>query len=159
MMAGRTDATELYRAVYDGAMRVYLNRFLNTPPAPVPEPGDVDRDPALVREDLLETFDVEGEVNRATELASEHFDAGGDPGDLKRTLGRALLREDAGFHTLQSVEAGFRQFDLAETDRQRRLALLAPTRYMAAHFPTRRENEQTYTIAARLHRGEKIHED
>ncbi|MFB6183531.1 MAG: Rieske 2Fe-2S domain-containing protein, partial [Haloarculaceae archaeon] len=96
----RTDATELYRAVYDGAMRVYLNRFLNTPPAPTPEPGDSGRDPATIREELLETFDVEGEVNRATELASEHFDAGGDPAALKRTLGTGLLREDAGFHTL-----------------------------------------------------------
>ncbi|MFB6183637.1 MAG: Rieske (2Fe-2S) protein, partial [Haloarculaceae archaeon] len=76
----------------------------------------------------------------------------------KRTLGTGLLREDAGFHTLQSVEAGFRQFDRADREETRRLALLAPARYMAAHFPTRRENEQTYTIAARLHRGEKIHE-
>jgi hypothetical protein len=29
------------------------------------------------------------------------------------------LREDATFHTFQNVEAGFRQFSLADTDRER----------------------------------------
>jgi hypothetical protein len=29
---------------------------------------------------------------------------------------------------------------------------------MAAHFPTRREDEQTFEIAQRLFRGESIHE-
>jgi hypothetical protein len=157
-LTGRTATPELYRAVYDGAMRVYLNRFLNTPPAPIPDPTESAREPETIRSALLETFDVEGEVNRATELAAEHFEVGGDPADLVRTLGHALLREDAGFHTLQAVEAGVRQFDRSDSPERRRLALLAPTRYMAAHFPTRRENEQTFTIAARLHRGERIHE-
>ncbi|MEA5386078.1 Rieske (2Fe-2S) protein [Haloarculaceae archaeon H-GB11] len=158
-MARRTDADELYRAVYDGAMRVYLNRFLNMPSAPIPEPSETDRDPETIRAALLETFDVEGEVDRATKLAGEYLDAGGDPAVLMESLGHALLREDAGFHTLQAVEAGFRQFDRSDSETRRRLAVLAPTRYMAAHFPTRRENEQTFTIAARLHRGERIHEN
>jgi hypothetical protein len=35
---------------------------------------------------------------------------------------------------------------------------MAPARYMAAHFPTRREAEQTFSIATRLHRGERLHE-
>ena len=156
----RTDADELYRGAYDAAMSVYLDRFLNTPPAPVPEAGegDTDGDPAAIREELLACFDQEGEVNRAVRLASNHFDAGGDPDALRATMGEGLLREDAGFHTLQSVEAGFAQFDRATTERERRLALLAPVRYMGAHFPTRREHEQTFSIAARLQRGERIHE-
>jgi nitrite reductase/ring-hydroxylating ferredoxin subunit len=169
----RTDAVDLYRGVFDAAMSVYLDRFLNTPPAPVPEPGSNEsgRDPDAVLEALLGTFDVEGEVNEAGRLVGEFFDCGGDPVALKRALGGALLREDAGFHTLQNVEAAFRQFDLAtertadgsdgtesELDRRRRLPLIATARYMAAHFPTRREAEQTFTIAARLNRGEAIHE-
>jgi len=156
----RTDAVELYRGCFDGAMSVYLDRFLNSPRAPLPEPGDGDasRDPAAVREDLLSCFDEQGGVNRAGRLVGEHFDAGGDPEDLKRTLGRGLLREDAGFHTLQSVEAGFRRFEAVDDEFGRRLALIAPARYMAAHFPTRRENEQTFSIATRLHRGERLHE-
>jgi nitrite reductase/ring-hydroxylating ferredoxin subunit len=175
----KTDAVELYRGCFDGAMSVYLDRFLNQPRAPLPDPapGDVDRDPAAIREELLACFDEQGQVNRAARLVSEHFNAGGDSAALKRTLGRGLLREDADFHTLQNLEAGFRRFDAvgsrpaggrpaAESDSpagesesfERRIALMAPARYMAAHFPTRREGEQTFSIATRLHRGERLHE-
>nr|WP_276413579.1 hypothetical protein [Halomicroarcula sp. XH51] len=85
----------------------------------------------------------------------------GRPADLslKRTFGEGLLREDSSFHTLQNVEAAFRQSDHAESDRERRVPLIATARYMAAHFPTRREREQTFTIAHRLFRGEQIHGD
>ncbi|MFC6938938.1 Rieske (2Fe-2S) protein [Salinirubellus sp. GCM10025818] len=156
----RTDAVELYRGCFDGAMSVYLDRFLNSPRAPMPSPGESDstRDPAEVREDLLSCFDEQGKVNRAATLVHEHFDVGGDPGDLKRTLGRGLLREDADFHTLQNLEAAFRRFEAVEEDEARRMALVAPARYMAAHSPTRREAEQTFSIATRLHRGERLHE-
>ena len=156
--AGRTGTTALYRGCFDGAMSVYLDRFLNTPRAPLPDPGDSDRDPRAIRGELLETFDEQGQVNRAARLVSEHFDAGGDPADLKRVLGRGLLREDAGFHTLQNVEAAFQRFDAVEDDREKRIPLMATARYMAAHFPTRRRNEQTFSIATRLHRGERLHE-
>jgi nitrite reductase/ring-hydroxylating ferredoxin subunit len=156
--ARRTDAPELYRGALDAALSVYLDRFLNMPAAPVPGPDDSARDPAAVRADLLDTFDEEGRVNDAARLVGEHFDAGGEPAGLVRTLGEGLLREDANFHTLQSFEAGVQQFRLARDDAERRVALTAPARYMAAHFPTRREREQTFTIAARLHRGERIHE-
>lgn len=157
-MARRTDAAEVYRGCIDAAMSVYLDRFLNTPPAPIPDSSASDRDPAEIRDTLLETFDEQGRVDRAGKLVSEHFDAGGDPAALKQTLGTGLLREDANFHTLQNVEAAFAQFDMADRDGDRRVALMATARYMAAHFPTRREAEQTYTIADRLHRGESIHE-
>jgi len=156
-LAGRTDAVEAYKPCFDGAMSVYLDRFLNTPAAPLPEPGDSDRDPAAIREALLGTFDEQGRVNDAGRLVSEHFDAGGDVAALKRTLGEGLLREDANFHTLQSVEAAFRQADHAATDAERRLPLVATARYMSAHFPTRRAREQTYTISHRLFRGENLH--
>ena len=166
----RTDAVELYRGVFDAAISVYLDRFLDTPPAPIPEPGDEDtgRDPAAIREDLLGTFDTEGEVNEAGRLVAEYVDCGGDPEPLKRTLGHGLVREDAGFHTLQNLEAAFRQYDLAterarggdsnpRLERERRIPLVATARYMAAHFPTRREADQTFGIATRLNRGETIH--
>jgi nitrite reductase/ring-hydroxylating ferredoxin subunit len=159
-MARRTDADEVYRGCFDGAMSVYLDRFLNTPSAPLPEPGSSDRDPDDIRRELLDTFDEQGHVDEAGQLVSEHFDADGDPADLKQTLGEGLLREDANFHTLQNVEAAFQQFDLTGADREadRRMALVATARYMSAHFPTRRAAEQTYTIAERLRRGETIHD-
>ncbi|ERH08274.1 MAG: Rieske (2Fe-2S) iron-sulfur domain protein [halophilic archaeon J07HX64] len=157
-LTDRTDATELYRACFDGAISVYLDRFLNSPRAPVPEPGDSSRDPETVREELLGSFDEQGAVNRAGRLVSEHFDAGGDPTRLKRVLGRGLLREDVGFHTNQNVGAAIRRFDALDDPEERRLALIAGARYLAAHTPTRRENEQTFSIATRLHRGERLHE-
>ncbi len=156
--AQRTDSTELYRGVFDAAVNVYLNRFLNMPAAAVPKPGDADADPSALLSDLLETFDEEGEVNEAGRLAAHFVDAGGDLDDLKRTLGEGLLREDAGFHTYQALETGFAQADERERAEERRVLMVAVARYLAAHFPTRREREQTFTIASRLRRGEKIHE-
>lgn len=81
-------------------MNVYLNRFLNTPPAELPDRQAVEADPEAIREDLLETFDEEGEVNAAARLAADYLDAGGDPAALGRMLGHALLCEDATFHML-----------------------------------------------------------
>jgi hypothetical protein len=149
----------VYRACFDGATAVYLDRFLNQPAAPIPDIGDgaSDADPESIRENLLATFDEQGRVEAAARLVNDHFEAGGDAAVLEQTLGEGLLREDAGFHTLQNVEAAFRQFDAAETERERRLPMVATARYLAAHSPTRREREQTFTIARRLHRGESIH--
>jgi nitrite reductase/ring-hydroxylating ferredoxin subunit len=173
----KTNGIELYRACFDGAMSVYLDRFLNTPAAPVPQPGDSEtsRSPTQIREDLQACFDEQGRVNRAGQLVDEHFEVGGDPAELKRVLGHDLLREDADFHTIQNVEAGVQRFDAVDqtsaastsqpsadgdkkNEHERRLALIAPARYLAAHTPTRREAEQTFGIATRLHRGERLHE-
>ncbi|WP_330630929.1 Rieske (2Fe-2S) protein [Halocatena halophila] len=154
----KTSTPELYRACFDAAMSVYLDRFLNSPRAPVPEPGDSDRDPDAIRTELLETLDEQGGVNRAAALVGEHFDAAGDPSALKHTLGRGLLREDANFHTLQNVTAAFERFEVLEDRSAQRRALMACARYMAAHFPTRRSAEQTFSIATRLYDGERLHE-
>ena len=156
-LAARTDATEVYRACFDGAMSVYLDRFLNSPRAPVPT-AEAGRDPQDVRADLLDCFDEQGQVNRAARLVVEHFACDGDDGDLTAVLGRGLLREDAGFHTLQNVSGAIRRFHALEEPEERRLALVAGARYLAAHTPTRREHEQTFSIATRLHRGERLHE-
>jgi nitrite reductase/ring-hydroxylating ferredoxin subunit len=159
--ADRIADPRLYRGVFDGALSVYLDRFLNTPPAPVPAAGASDdgRDPAALCDGVLETFDAEGQVDDAARLVGAFLDADGDPAALWRTLGRGLLREDAGFHALQAYEAGRRQFEAAATGEEERVALVAVARYLAAHFPTRREAEQTFGIAERLHRGEAVHEE
>jgi nitrite reductase/ring-hydroxylating ferredoxin subunit len=158
-LARRTNAEDIYRACWQGAMSVYLDRFLNQPRRPIPDPKEGEgAEPAELRERLLATFDEQGRVDEAGQVVAAHFGAGGKPDELKRTMATGLFREDAGFHTLQNVEAGFRQFELARTDHERRLALVAPARYMAAQFPTRREDEQTFAIANRLFRGETVHE-
>ena len=158
-LAGRTDAPWTYRGVFDAAASVYLDRFLNTPPSPLPDP-DGDGDPEALLEALLETFEVEAvaEVDRAGRLAADYLASGGGVAALKRALGRALLREDVGFHPRQNVEAAFAQYDALDGGERATVHLVATARYLAAHTPTRRAAEQTFRIAERLHRGEKIHE-
>jgi hypothetical protein len=157
-LSRRTDATELYRGVVGAAVNVYLDRFLNTPPAPLPASGDPDADTGALLDAVLETFDTEGAVNEAGRLTAHFLDAGGDPAELRERIGGGLVREDAGFHTFQALEAGFTQATMRDDEQERRTLLVAVARYLSAHFPTRREREQTFTIADRLHRGEKIHE-
>ncbi|WP_416840519.1 Rieske (2Fe-2S) protein [Haloferax sp. DFSO52] len=152
----RTDAVELYRGVFDAAINVYLDRFLNTPPAPLPDENP-DADPDEMLEVLSAAFDTEGRVNDAGRAAAHFLDAGGDPATLRRELGGALLAEDAGFHTYQALEAGFTQAS-SRPPAEARTLLVGVARYLAAHSPTRREREQTFTIASRLQRGESIHE-
>jgi nitrite reductase/ring-hydroxylating ferredoxin subunit len=153
----RTDSMAGYRGAFAGAVSVYLDRFLNTPPTPIPDGTEVAA-PDDLREELLSVFDEEGEVNAAGELVAAYLRDGGDPAELKRVLGEGLLREDADFHTLQNVEAAFRQFDLTADPERARTHLVATARYLSAHAPTRRSAEQTYTIADRLHRGENVYE-
>ncbi|MFB6310964.1 MAG: Rieske (2Fe-2S) protein [Salinirussus sp.] len=153
-LARRTNAVVAYRPAFDAAASVYLDRFLNQPAAPLPEVDSSGRDPASIRSDLLSTFDTQGHVDEAGDLVAEHAAAGGDRAALIATLGAGLLREDPQFHTLQNVEAAVRRADRTDTT----LPLIATARYMAAHFPTRRSAEQTFDIARRLFRGERIHE-
>ncbi|WP_049987764.1 Rieske (2Fe-2S) protein [Halobellus rufus] len=155
----RTDAPEAYRGVFDAAMSVYLDRFLNTPPAPLPDP-DGDGNPGELLDGLLACFEVESdeEVNRAGRLTAEYLAAGGDASTLKRELGAVLLREDVGFHPRQNLEAAFAQYE-ADDGARARIHLVAAARFLAAHTPTRRAGEQTFRIAERLNRGEQIHEE
>ena len=95
----------------------------------------------------------------AARLVARYLLLGHPPEDLIATLARALLREDAGFHAYQMLEAGVRQFgEWGETD-QGRHVLIAVARYLAAHSPTERAVYQTADIARRLVRGGVVHEE
>lgn len=159
-VALRTDGVEAYRGIFDAAIKVYLDRFLNTPPARIPAEYDGTGDPEALLEPLVETFDVEeeGAVDRAGRLTARYIDARGDIERLRRTFTGRLLREDAGFHPNQNLEAVYNQLAHQDDRERERTLLVAAARYLAAHTPTRRSGEQTYEIATRLYRGEKIHE-
>jgi nitrite reductase/ring-hydroxylating ferredoxin subunit len=150
----RAPSPELLRGVFDAAASVHLDRFLNVPATrlPAPEPlGDAD---ALL-EELPRLLDKQQQVDEAGRLVASFFGAGGDPAKLVAALGAALAREDRNFHTIQCVEAAVRQHELVgET-----LPLLAAARYLAAHATTTRSQRQTFEIARRLHRGERLYED
>jgi nitrite reductase/ring-hydroxylating ferredoxin subunit len=153
----RAPSAALARGLFHAALRVYLDRFLNVPPARLPEsepPVPVVDAPAA----LLELLDREQQVSAAGRLVHAHLAGGADDGALLRALGRAVLREDAGFHDYQALEAGLRQYAGLRDDRPAaaRRALVATTRFVAAHAPTSRALRQTYQIALRLHRGEDL---
>ncbi|MER2267667.1 Rieske (2Fe-2S) protein [Methylobacterium oxalidis] len=155
---------EAARGVLHGAMAIYLARYLNVPPARLPgEDGDrLDDLPADVEEiraALLEAFDRQRQVGLAARLVARHLTLGHSPQALISTLAHALLREDAGFHAYQMLEAGVRQFaEWGNTDPGRHI-LIAVTRYLAAHSPTKRAAFQTADIAQRLLRGGELHQE
>jgi hypothetical protein len=151
----RSPSPELLRGVLDAAMSIYLDRFLNVPAARIPEPDGAGADPEALLAGLAPLLDRQQQVNEAGALVAAYFAAGGDPQRLHAALGNALLREDRDFHTIQCVEAAHRQFELTGD----RIFPIAAARYLAAHAPTPRAQGQTYHIARRLHRGEKLYED
>src|SRR3954454_9838171 len=158
------DGIDAARGVLHGAMAVYLARYLNVPPARLPgEGGDrLDDLPDTIEEiraALLSAFDRQRQVDTAARLVARHLTLGHSAEALIATLAHALLREDAGFHAYQMLEAGVRQFgEWGNTDHGRHI-LIAVARYLAAHSPTERSAFQTADIAQRLLRGGARHQD
>lgn len=154
----RTPSRELLRGVFDAAMSVYLDRFLNVPAAPLPEPDERVDDPSLLLDALPSLLDRQQQVNEAGELVARYLFSDGDPKRLLAALGSLLLREDRDFHTIQTMEAAFRQYGHLQHAPDRTHVLVAAARYLAAHSPTVRAQGQTYQIAQRLSRGERLFE-
>ena len=100
----RSPSPALLRGIYHGALRIYLDRFLNIPPARLPTPGPAD----LAA--LAGCWDQEGRVDDAGTIVFRHLINGGDPARVIALLGRALLTEDAEFHWYQTYEAAVRQY-------------------------------------------------
>ncbi|GHH99389.1 Rieske (2Fe-2S) protein [Neobacillus kokaensis] len=160
----RSMTPELTRAVFHGAMSVYLDRFLNIPSARRPEPKDVEAEPQKTSE-LLEMLDKQQQVAESARWVVNYLARGGDKRDLFNTLGHALLREDAEFHSFQMFEAAMVEHNHWEREESelarhaQETLIIAATRYLAGHAPTAREMPHTARIAMRLHRGEKLFED
>jgi nitrite reductase/ring-hydroxylating ferredoxin subunit len=153
----RASSVELVRGVYQGALRVYLDRFLNVPAARLPSPA-LDGPHSI--EDLQSCWDTEGGVDEAGGIAYRFLSAGGSAPALVAALGHALLVEDAQFHWFQIFEAAVRQFRAwPEGAEQGKLILVGAARFLAAHTPTRRERSQVVRIATRLRRGEPLYEE
>jgi hypothetical protein len=155
---------EAARGILHGAMALYLARYLNVPPARIPGDGgdrlnDLPTDAEALRVALLDAFDRQRQVDLAARLVARHLTLGHPPRALIATLARALLREDAGFHAYQMLEAGVRQFNEWGNTNEGRRILIAVARYLAAHSPTERAALQTADIARRLMRGSELHQE
>ncbi|MGI9033732.1 MAG: hypothetical protein DLM54_11090 [Acidimicrobiales bacterium] len=149
----RHRSPEAVRGVVHGALKVYLDRFLNVPAARLPLGGTGDL------ADLQGCWDTQGGVDRAGAIAYGFLEGGGDPRQLIAILAHCLLGEDAQFHWYQTVEAAVAQYSAwPEGSNEGALLLAGTARFLAAHTPTRRELPQVVRIAARLRRGEDLFE-
>jgi nitrite reductase/ring-hydroxylating ferredoxin subunit len=155
----RVASAELLRGVFDAAMSIYLDRFLNVPAARLPKPDQTIENPTELLHELPELFDRQQQVNRVGELVGCYLYSGGKPELLLSMLGKLLLREDRQFHVIQEIEAAFRQYSHLGNSTAGINVLVAASRYLAAHTPTMRSQEQTYQMAYRLNRGDRLFED
>jgi hypothetical protein len=153
----RAPSMELLRGVFDAAMSVYLDRFLNIPSSPFPQQIGCDEDVEQILGKLPDLLDRQQQVNEAATAVAAYLCAGGALDPVMAMLGHLLLREDRDFHTIQAIEAAFRQVRLLTDPHEIAEVMVAATRYLAAHTPSVRAQGQTFQIARRLHRGEALY--
>jgi nitrite reductase/ring-hydroxylating ferredoxin subunit len=159
---GRIPTAETLRGLFHAAMSLYLLRFLNVPPAKLPgESGDrlddLPEDGTTLCEQFLYALDWHGAVDEAPRYVARYLAKRHDPERLLATLARAVLREDAGFHTYQMLEAATGQFRHWGNGPEGRRILVASARYLAAHSPTERGELQIATVARRLAGGQRLY--
>jgi nitrite reductase/ring-hydroxylating ferredoxin subunit len=150
----RAPSRAVVRGIFDGAISVYLERFLNVPKQSIPEGNGAQAS----QEDLLAEFDRQQRVDETAQVVASML-ADGRNQEVVSALGYALLREDAGFHSFQIYEATVRQYGNFRGRPEGDHILIGAARFLTAHAPTVRSVGQTYEIAARLHRGEALHEE
>jgi nitrite reductase/ring-hydroxylating ferredoxin subunit len=155
----RVNSVELLRGAFDAAMSVYLDRFLNVPPARLPQPGDTRDDPDLLLREFPALLDKQQQVDQVAELVARYLHSVAAADRLMAVIGGLLLREDRDFHTIQMIEAAFRQYGYLHGTDAGTHVLIAAARYLAAHAPTMRAQGQTYQIAHRLARGDNLFEE
>jgi hypothetical protein len=154
---------ECVRAILHAAIAVYMDRYLNVPPAKLPAEGaslsDLPEDGDRIRRDLLLLLDQRGEIDSSARLVSRYLRTGHPIAPLIDTLTFAAVREDIDFHSLQVIEASARQCAAWGEAPEVEDILVGAVRNLAAHCPTRRAGQQTATIALRLQRGDKVFEE
>ncbi len=151
---------ELLRGIFHGAVFLAYVRWLNMPAARIPTLGQrldeefVSVDKMLER---LQEFADFQKVYEAEILVSQYLEEGHDVGELRRTLAHVLLREDAELHMFQVLEVAFRHYDLSDDPVEKRMHLLAATRYITAQKLMKGILWSTEN-AERLARGELLSE-
>ena len=166
----RTGGPDVVRALYQAAIAVYMDRYLNVPAAKLPDERGTARPAAdseaagALLDELLGALDNRAEVERAADLTSSYLrtpaaDWDAHLGRLVDRLAFATLREDLDFHTLQVLEAAATQLAARGNDRGAEQIMVGVVRNLAAHCPTQRAGYQTAVIARRLQHGEELFAD
>lgn len=149
---------ELLRGIFHGAVYCYLIRWLNMPQARVPaaDEGKAERfpNPQAMLARLQEMADFQ-KVYEAEVIVHRYLADGHDERLLRRTLAHILLREDAELHMFQILEVAFVHCDLTGSLEEKRVHLLAATRYITAQKVMKGILWSTQN-AERLQRGESL---
>ncbi|MFI5351437.1 MAG: Rieske (2Fe-2S) protein [Candidatus Binatales bacterium] len=160
---GRAPTLELLRGAFDAAMSVYLDRFLNVPSTKIPHRNGAARPASDLLIELPRLMDHQQQVNQAGALVAEYLAGGGEDRRLIAALASAMLREDRDFHSIQDLEAAVRQYSYLDSyfggTPAGNNVLIAAARYIAAHAPTARAQGQTFKIAQRFFRGDRLFEE
>ena len=151
----RAPSVELLRALFDTAISIYLDRFLNMPAQRIPEPDGANSMDDLGGS-LLGAMDSQQQVEQAARLVTDYLTASPRPDGILPVLAHAMLREDSTFHHFQIVDAALKQYDERRGTDAARHVLVGAARFLAAHYPTPRAVNQTFNIAVRLQRGDEI---
>jgi nitrite reductase/ring-hydroxylating ferredoxin subunit len=179
---------EPIRGIFDAAMRVYINRFLNIPPAPILNPNvyanTTNTKQYTIEEKLSTLLDKQQQVDEVAQLVVDYYGrlyTGNRSNNrnpesqseqesqhiLMELIGRLLLREDRSFHLIQMIEAAFKQCSTIKgtlspsADKHETKEyhfILAAVRYLAAHSPTMRSQTHTYETAVQLSFGQNLFE-
>ncbi len=159
----RSPTPDVVRSILHAALSVYMDRFLNVPPAKLPGEAkgldDLPRDAAELRKRLLASLDERSNIDGAARIVSRYLRLGHASDELFETLAFATVREDLDFHTLQVLEAGYQQFQEWKGGPEAEHILIGVTRNLAAVCPTRRGRLKIATTALRLQRGDHIYEE
>ena len=153
-------SAQLLRALFHGAVFTTYLRWLNMPAARVPRPGqrlkgeESFSSPRQMLDRVQEFADFQ-KVAEAGILVNQYVEEGHDVSALKHALAHILLREDAELHMFQVLEAAFRHHDLSGDPEERRIHLLAATRYITAQKVMKNILWSTEN-AERLQRGEML---
>ena len=156
-------------------MRIYLNRFLNIPPAPIPKPNSTfgtlnnNEKQTAVEEKLSTLLDKQQQVYAVTQLVADYYghNSTDNSNFFMNLIGTLLLREDRSFHLVQMTEAALKQCStingsLSSSINKHKIKeyhfILAAVRYLAAHSPTMRSQTHTYQTAVQLSLGQNLFE-
>ncbi len=150
-------------AIAQAALAVHADRFLNVPPAKLPdqdsEMENLPSDPQEILEQLLLSFNGRSILGYADLLTVRYLRVGGSINRLVNAFTYATVREDFDFHCLQVLEAAVSQTKLWSEGPELEHLMVAVARSLSAHCPTQRRALSTAVIARRLHRGQALYVD
>jgi hypothetical protein len=153
-------SAKLLRGIFHGVVFLTYLRWLNMPAARMPQPGQrLDETYDSVKQilDRLQELADFQKVYEAEVLVNQYLEEGHDIDKLRQTLCHVLLREDAELHMFQVLEVALRHYDLSDDPEEKRIHLLAATRYITAQKLMKNILWSTEN-AERLARGELLSE-